>query len=233
VSVSLGYVLVARGNKHAQRDMRLVGFGPEASLDEVCRVLAATGPYQFEVLRHNALVAMADLVSVLDLEKDALFWLTTANKRLGVWVAACHAKKALSFATPNKGSARAVGVVELWCAGLASTSDVIETAADAERAISARHQEINGSVYRLAARSADAVVKSVCSNISNFDSFEAGYAATYCVYAANAAGLLASIVGLTADALQSFPVWQGDPSEDRWPMRPGLLSSRNRKTADE
>ena len=83
---SLGVVLVALGNQRVRTDLRLAGFGPKASLDEVCDVLSAGSASTRRRLRINALRALGAYINKrFKTIGECLPWLNLLHPRLCAW----------------------------------------------------------------------------------------------------------------------------------------------------
>jgi len=223
---SLGVVLVALGNPRVRNDLRLSGFSPTASLDEVCATLAATGAHRFEVLRHNALVALGKQAASANRPFN---FISYANPRVGLWVATqvlkVVASKRVRFSKP---SVPLISFLEAACAGVPMAS---ANADSLSRRILEREEEAfmfggvsqsrNNADAAMAFR--QAVLSVVRSNgvpnpmfaAASLDSSEKA------LFGTNRYDVAALIPSLVV----SLPVWQGDPRNDPWPM-PSLYIRR-------
>jgi len=218
---SLGVVLVALGTPRARRDLRLCGFSPTASLDEVCRTLAATGMYSAETLRIDALRALGRVVERrFKSAEGATRHLAKMHRRLGVWAAASCAREALCLVPKQESRPRiAVETAEGWVRGEA-------TREQAEKAASAAYAAAANSAANAAYSAYDAARAAA-------DAADAADAAAWCAAAAAAAAAnsaaadawyaardteLRRLVSVICERLVLFPALAGDPAEDLWPM---------------
>jgi hypothetical protein len=133
---SLGVVLVALGTPRARRDLRLCGFSSTASLDEVCRTLAATGMYREESLRIDALRALGRVLERrFKSAEGATRHLAKLHRRLGVWASASCAREALCLVPEQESRPRiAVETAEGWVQGEATREQAEKAAANAANA---------------------------------------------------------------------------------------------------
>ena len=210
---SLGVVLVAMGNPRVRSDLRMTGFSSTASLDDVCSTLAATGDVRFETLRHNALAGLGKYVGKrFSDSRKAAEWLVQLNRRLGAWAAVQTAKHVVSLIRgPDERAVRAIAVTERWCAGLASRMEAREAAEEAYRA----YEDSEDAYYNAYSTVTEAAYSAAT---------ESKYAAHDFAYSAAQAAVRyvrgddMLIFDVIVDSLPAFPVWQGDPSQDTWPL---------------
>jgi hypothetical protein len=236
---SLGARLVELGNPAAASDVRMLGLGPTASLDEVCYALAGTGLYSADALRINALRALALKVEDdFDKVEPALRWLDRLQVRLCVWSAASIAREVLPLVPAGDKSARAaIHATEAWVAGIGTTAqarlasiEAYEAGSRAYRAATdpraSSSDETQDKLF--AAGNAVLAASHAASMISGGTSGALGLTVDTALMAMRMQGDVDSTADarsverrlLTAmlDRLPLFPVWQGAPAEDAWPM---------------
>lgn len=214
---SLGAVLVALGTPRARRDLRLCGFSSTASLDEVCRTLAATGMYSAETLRIDALLALGRVVERrFTSAGKASQHLAKLHRRLGVWGAASCAREALCLVPEQESRPRiAVETAEGWVRGEAAREQAEKASAAAWAAAYAAYAAVNAAAYAVYASAYDAYTAYAAANaLANTA------AADHSAWNAARNTELRRLVSVIAERLVLFPEWQGDPAEDLWPMPP-------------
>jgi len=219
---SLGARLVELGNSAAASDVQMLGLGPTASLDEVCRTLEATGQYREQTLRINALRGLATRTArkFHSNAGNAAKWLWELHPRLGVWAAAACARHVLSYTQDAKGRPRlAVEVIEAWVRGEATPAQVNKAA---EKVFSLPGVAAYAHIERAyAGRSAYNAARSIDRALGDAYAERAVGAAAA---VADAAGVMAyddalrALIQVVTGSIVEFPVWQGAPADDRWPM---------------
>jgi len=223
---SLGVVLVALGTPRARRDIRLCGFSPTASLDEVCRTLAATGMYSEESLRINAMRVLGRLIARrFKSAAEAARHLAKLHRRLGVWAAASCARESLHIVSNGETLPRvAIETAEAWVAGLATAEQADESGYAAntdafysDTATAAANCAAAWAASAVTSKATAAAAKSAARRAAHARASDKEAVDGSRWQMANRAELR-RLVSVIVDRLVLFPEWQGDPAEDLWPM---------------
>lgn len=224
---SLGVVLVVMGNPGVRGDVRMSGFSSTASLDEVCRTLAATGQYREQTLRINALRALSKYVEKkFTRADDVCRWLTTVNRRLAVWAACSCAREALEFVAEGEERPRAaIETAEAWVAGQATKAVVSKKVAAAEEAVESPSAAWSRGLEGAANAAGSAAEAAYVAVGNNYEAQRDAVASARSAASAFQWGRdsddddeLQRLVRVITERLVLFPEWTGKPSYDRWPL---------------